>query len=64
MLSLLLSGQNYRTVGAPVPALRTEISLVQMATSTSQYPSKNAETIQLALDTLATFDFSGKGVLY
>lgn len=58
-LSLLLSGQNYRTTGAPVPALRTEISLAQLATSTSQYPSKNPETIQLALDTLATFDFTG-----
>lgn len=58
-LSLLLSGQNYRPTGAPLPMMRTELSLTQVSSAGGQYPTKNSETIQLALDTLATFDFAG-----
>jgi hypothetical protein len=35
-----------------------------MAVSTSQYPSRDSETIQLALDTFATFDFTGNLIAF
>jgi hypothetical protein len=63
-LSLILSGETYRSPGGSAPAVRTELSLVQMASSTSQYPSRSSETIQLALDTLATFDFNGSSIAF
>ncbi|KAG8827189.1 phosphatidylinositol kinase- protein kinase tor1 [Serendipita sp. 401] len=58
-LTIILSGQSYRPTGAPMPVTRPEISLAQIAASTSQNIPKSTETIQLALETLATFDFSG-----
>ncbi|KAG8832494.1 phosphatidylinositol kinase- protein kinase tor1 [Serendipita sp. 400] len=58
-LTIILSGQSYRPTGAPMPVTRPEISLAQIAASTSQNIPKSPETIQLALETLATFDFSG-----
>ncbi|KAG8833646.1 phosphatidylinositol kinase- protein kinase tor1 [Serendipita sp. 399] len=58
-LTIILSGQSYRPTGAPMPATKPELSLAQVAASTSQSIPKSTETIQLALETLATFDFSG-----
>jgi FKBP12-rapamycin complex-associated protein len=53
-----LSGESYRPSGAPLPSLRPEIPLAQLPQS-NQYTARNPESILLALDTLATFDFSG-----
>ncbi|CAG8608891.1 7808_t:CDS:10, partial [Acaulospora colombiana] len=57
-LSLILSGESHRPSGAPLPGLRPEIPVAQVPSS-NQYTARNPESIQLALDTLATFDFSG-----
>ncbi|KAG2011794.1 atypical/PIKK/FRAP protein kinase [Coprinopsis cinerea AmutBmut pab1-1] len=61
LLSMLLSGQPYRPLGAPAPLGRNEfpappnqLTATQMTTT-----DKNSELITLALKTLGTFDFSG-----
>lgn len=59
LISLTLSGQNYKPLGAPPSFSRTEMTtrkeLVVQQTSSSKTP----EQIRLALDTLGSFDFSG-----
>lgn len=57
MLSMVLSGQPYRPLGAPV-TIRPETNGTH---STAQVPGavKNPELIILALDTLGSFNFKG-----
>lgn len=58
-ISVILTGQSYKPLGAPLPTLRPQMSLSQITSSTIQISARNPESIHLALDTLATFDFSG-----
>ncbi|EIN09563.1 FAT-domain-containing protein [Punctularia strigosozonata HHB-11173 SS5] len=61
MLSLILSGQPYKPLGAPSSFVRGEISSLVKEYNIGQGPdgSKSPELITLALETLGTFDFSG-----
>ncbi|KAF8659826.1 hypothetical protein AX16_001711 [Volvariella volvacea WC 439] len=58
MLSLILSGQPYKPLGAPPSLVRTDISRDVSATQAAAQ-DKNPGLITLALVTLGSFDFSG-----
>ncbi|KAI0040710.1 atypical/PIKK/FRAP protein kinase [Auriscalpium vulgare] len=58
LLSVILSGQPYRALGAPTPLVRDNVSR-DINTSTSGSTSKSPELITLALNTLGSFDFTG-----
>ena len=60
LLSVILSGQPYKPLG--VPATQGNIATLTRDISATQNlgTGKNSELIKLALDTLGTFDFSGK----
>ncbi|TFY65865.1 hypothetical protein EVG20_g5221 [Dentipellis fragilis] len=61
LLSMILSGQPYKPLGAPPTLGRDNVSAVSrdLATSTNGTSAKSPELITLALDTLGSFDFSG-----
>ncbi|OSX64010.1 hypothetical protein POSPLADRAFT_1065405 [Postia placenta MAD-698-R-SB12] len=58
LLSLILSGQHYKPLGAPASLLRADSSKDGGAAE-GQGGQKNSELITLALITLRDFDFSG-----
>ena len=39
-LSMILSGQPYKPLGAPLPAIRTELAMAQMATGPVGFPTR------------------------
>ncbi|KAJ2934856.1 hypothetical protein H1R20_g2275, partial [Candolleomyces eurysporus] len=57
LLSMLLSGQSYKPLGAP-PSLAPHDFTAQLNT-TQMTTDKNPELVTLALKTLGTFDFTG-----
>ncbi|KAI0316749.1 atypical/PIKK/FRAP protein kinase [Amylostereum chailletii] len=59
LLSLILSGQVYKPLGAPPTLTRDNVSREVSTTQQSNGASKSPELITLALDTLGSFDFSG-----
>ncbi|KAF9047130.1 phosphatidylinositol 3-kinase [Hymenopellis radicata] len=60
LLSMLLSGQPYKPLGAPSSLTRNEASTSNRElTAQAAANEKNPETITLALTTLGSFDFSG-----
>ncbi|KAF4593864.1 phosphatidylinositol kinase- protein kinase tor1 [Pleurotus pulmonarius] len=58
ILSLILSNQPYRPLGAP-PSLNRDANVVARELSTTQVNEHNSDRITLALTTLGDFDFSG-----
>ena len=62
MLSLILSGQNYRPLGAPSSLLRGDSGAAgkEPVPLEGANAVKGPELITLALTTLHTFDFSGQ----
>ncbi|KAF9006075.1 phosphatidylinositol 3-kinase [Cyathus striatus] len=61
LLSVILSGQPYKPLGAPPSLARNDISTITRDINTTQISNvdKNPELITLALTTLGSFDFSG-----
>ncbi|KIK08874.1 hypothetical protein K443DRAFT_655406 [Laccaria amethystina LaAM-08-1] len=61
VLSMILSGQPYKPLGAPLSLARNDLGVITRDLNTAQIsPSdKNPELITLALKTLGEFDFSG-----
>ncbi|KAH7890784.1 phosphatidylinositol 3-kinase [Phlebopus sp. FC_14] len=61
LLSVILSGQPYKAIGAPPSLVRTDIPAYTREFSASQAAKngRNPELITLALSTLGSFDFSG-----
>ncbi|TRM60259.1 armadillo-type protein [Schizophyllum amplum] len=62
LLSMILSTQPYKPLGAPPPLERADASSISRDVSTSQASvtgEKTPELITLALTTLGSFDFSG-----
>ncbi|KAJ7066549.1 phosphatidylinositol 3-kinase [Mycena amicta] len=57
LLSVTLSGRSYNPVGAPHPSRKSESEPV--AATTEAPTEKDPQQIQLALNTLGSFDFSG-----
>lgn len=62
LLSVILSGQQYKPLGAPATLAQGNITSLTRDISATQNlgTGKNPELIKLALDTLGAFDFSGK----
>ena len=59
LISLILSGQNYKPLGAP-PSYRTpEMAVMKDIAVQQNGAAKSPELIRLALETLGSFDFSG-----
>ncbi|KAI0792169.1 FAT-domain-containing protein [Abortiporus biennis] len=61
LLSVILSGQNYKPLGAPPSLLRNDSSTTTREFNAAEPNGivKSPETITLALNILGTFDFSG-----
>ncbi|KAI0046207.1 atypical/PIKK/FRAP protein kinase [Auriscalpium vulgare] len=61
LLSVILSGQPYKPLGAPPSLVRDNVSSMSrdMNTSTGGATPKSPELITLALNTLGSFDFTG-----
>ncbi|KZT69244.1 phosphatidylinositol 3-kinase [Daedalea quercina L-15889] len=59
LLSMLLSGQHYKPLGAPASILRTESGSKDVITIDGASVQKTPELITLALVTLRDFDFTG-----
>ncbi|PCH36202.1 atypical/PIKK/FRAP protein kinase [Wolfiporia cocos MD-104 SS10] len=61
MLSMILSGQHYKPLGAPSSILRSDQAPLLKDINASEVggSAKNPELVILALDTLRDFDFSG-----
>ncbi|KAF9647181.1 atypical/PIKK/FRAP protein kinase [Thelephora ganbajun] len=61
LLSVLLSGQPYKPLGAPASIVRADNSSASRDYNANQAPAveKTPELLTLALTTLGTFDFSG-----
>ncbi|KAK0489036.1 phosphatidylinositol 3-kinase [Armillaria novae-zelandiae] len=60
LLSMILSGQPYKPLGAPSTLARNEVSTVNRELNAQAAANdKSSETITLALTTLGSFDFTG-----
>ena len=57
LLSIILSGQSFRAPGSPE---RVNSNLVPSIANQQPADGKDSELITLALNTLGTFDFTGK----
>jgi FKBP12-rapamycin complex-associated protein len=60
MLSMILAGHGYRPLGAPPPLARDTNVSRDAGQTPNGVRDKTPELITLALDTLGSFDFSGK----
>ncbi|TDL23875.1 atypical/PIKK/FRAP protein kinase [Rickenella mellea] len=59
LISVILSGQNYKPLGAPPQYSRPEIAAITRDIVVQGGAAKSPELITLALTTLGSFDFSG-----
>ncbi|EJD07323.1 atypical/PIKK/FRAP protein kinase [Fomitiporia mediterranea MF3/22] len=59
LISLTLSGQNYKPLGAPPTYQRPEMAAIKDIAVQQTGATKAPAEIRLALDTLGSFDFSG-----
>jgi FKBP12-rapamycin complex-associated protein len=60
LLSMILTGQPYKVIGAPPTLVRGDVAAYTRDFGATKV-GKNPELITLALSTLGSFDFSGKG---
>lgn len=63
LLSIILSGKPFKTLGSPAIHQSTQSSSTGIY-DFKIYDNKDSEFIILALNTLGTFNFSGRGILF